>query len=117
MARNNPPIFDVQWGRVMDVDLLFEMNSRWREEVVRKSGSSPRINDDASSFVKELVKYHSASPIVVVSDVPARAWPESPGFGSALGGSGLVKSRARPKAGNQAWPGPALAQAGALLTN
>ncbi|KAF8955840.1 hypothetical protein BDZ97DRAFT_1962593 [Flammula alnicola] len=51
------------------------------------------------------------------SDVPAPAWPESPGFGPALGGSGLVKSRAGPKAGNQAWPGPALAQAGALLTN
>ncbi|KAF8961425.1 hypothetical protein BDZ97DRAFT_1759982 [Flammula alnicola] len=47
-------------------------------------------------------------------DVPARAWPESPGFGPALGGSGFVKSRAGPKAGNQAWPGPALAQAGAL---
>ncbi|KAF8968591.1 hypothetical protein BDZ97DRAFT_1755248 [Flammula alnicola] len=51
------------------------------------------------------------------SDVPARAWPESPGSGPALGGSGFVKSRAGPKAGNQAWPGPALAQAGALLTN
>ena len=26
------------------------------------------------------------------SDVPARAWPESPGFGLALGGLGLRKS-------------------------
>jgi hypothetical protein len=27
----------------------------------------------------------------VRSDVPARAWPESPGFGLALGGFGLRK--------------------------
>jgi hypothetical protein len=43
------------------------------------------------------------------SDVPAPAWPESPGFGLALGGSGFVKSQARPKAENLAWPGLALA--------
>ncbi|KAF8972230.1 kinase-like domain-containing protein [Flammula alnicola] len=59
----------------------------------------------------------SAAAFIKSSDVPARAWPESPGSGPALGGSGFVKSRAGPKAGNQAWPGPALAQAGALLTN
>ena len=46
--------------------------------------------------------------------MPARAWPESPGFGLALGGSGLAKSQARPKAKILAWPGLALAQAGAL---
>jgi len=28
----------------------------------------------------------------VCSDVPALAWPESPGFGLALGGFGLRKS-------------------------
>ena len=48
------------------------------------------------------------------SDVPAPAWPESPGFGLALGGSGSAKSQAKPKAKCRAWPGLALAQAGAL---
>ena len=43
------------------------------------------------------------------SDVPAPAWPESPGFGLALGGSGFVKSQARPKAESLAWLGLALA--------
>ena len=32
------------------------------------------------------------------NDVLAPAWPESPGFGLALGGLGFVKSQARPKA-------------------
>ena len=44
-----------------------------------------------------------------VSDVPAPAWPGSPGFGLALDGSGFVKSQARPKAEMLAWPGLALA--------
>jgi hypothetical protein len=48
------------------------------------------------------------------SDVPARAWPESPGFGLALGGLGLRKLRAGPKAKTPAWLGLALAQAGAF---
>ena len=43
------------------------------------------------------------------SVVPAPAWPESPGFGLALGGSGLVNSQAEPKAKILAWPGSALA--------
>ena len=47
------------------------------------------------------------------SDVPALAWPESPGFGLALGSSGFVKPQARPKAKNLAWLGLALAWAGA----
>ena len=45
----------------------------------------------------------------LISDVPAPAWPESPSFGLALGGSGFVKSQARPKAKKLAWPGLALA--------
>ena len=44
-----------------------------------------------------------------ISDVPAPAWPESPGFGLALGGSGFVKSQAGPKAKILAWLGLALA--------
>jgi hypothetical protein len=32
----------------------------------------------------------------VTSDVPARAWPESPVFGLAQGGSGFRKSQAGP---------------------
>jgi ribonuclease HI len=41
------------------------------------------------------------------SDVPAQAWPESPGFGLALTGSGLSEIQARPKAKKTglAWPG------------
>ena len=34
----------------------------------------------------------SAGYQVMYSDVPALAWPESPGFGLALGGLGLRKS-------------------------
>ena len=41
--------------------------------------------------------------LIITSDVPAQAWPESPGFGLALGGSGLAKSQARPKAKILAW--------------
>ena len=41
------------------------------------------------------------------SDVPALAWPESPGFG-------LAKSQAKPKAEIQAWLGLAPAQARAF---
>ena len=44
-----------------------------------------------------------------ISDVPAPAWPGSPGFGLALDGSGFVKSQAGPKAEMLAWPGLALA--------
>ena len=33
-------------------------------------------------------KFNNSS---LASDVPARAWPESPGFGLALGGLGLRK--------------------------
>ena len=51
------------------------------------------------------------------SDVQAPSWPESPGFGLALGGSGSSKSQAKPKAKCRAWPGLALAQAGALQYN
>ena len=43
------------------------------------------------------------------SDVPAPAWPESPGFGLALLGSGFVKWEAKPKAKKSAWLGLALA--------
>ena len=46
---------------------------------------------------------------MATSDVPAPAWPESPGFGLALGSFGFVKSQARPKAKRSAWPGLALA--------
>ena len=49
-------------------------------------------------------------PHSLISDVPAPAWPESPGFGLALGSSGLAKSEAKPKAKCRAWPGLALAQ-------
>ena len=42
------------------------------------------------------------------SDVPAPAWPESPGFGLALGGLGFVESQARPKAKKLAWLWPRL---------
>ena len=51
------------------------------------------------------------------SDVPAPAWPESPGFGLALGSLGFEKSQARPKAKSRAWLGLALAQAAALCTH
>ena len=44
-------------------------------------------------------------PCIMHSDVPALAWPESPGFGLALGGLGFVKSQARPKAKKLAWAG------------
>ena len=46
---------------------------------------------------------------ILSSDVPAPGWPESPGFGLALGGSGFAKRQARPKAKRGAWLGPALA--------
>ena len=46
---------------------------------------------------------------ITCSDVPAPAWPESPGFGLALGGLGFVKSQAGPKAKILARPGLALA--------
>ena len=48
------------------------------------------------------------------SDVLAPAWPESPGFGLALGSSGLRKLWAMPKAKSWAWLGLALAQARAF---
>ena len=48
-------------------------------------------------------------PVSTGSDVPAPAWPESPGFGLAFGGLGFVKSQARPKAKISAWLGLALA--------
>jgi hypothetical protein len=48
-------------------------------------------------------------PELRYSDVPAPAWPGSPGFGLALGGSGFVKTQAGPKAKKLAWPGLALA--------
>jgi hypothetical protein len=41
---------------------------------------------------------------MVSSDLPALAWPESPG-------SGFVKSQAGPSVPAPAWPGLALAQA------
>ena len=44
-----------------------------------------------------------------LSDVPAPAWPESSGFGLALGGLGFVISQAGPKAKILAWLGLALA--------
>ena len=47
--------------------------------------------------------------LIVTSDVPAPAWPESPGFGLAFGGLGFVKSQARPKVKISAWLGLALA--------
>ena len=47
--------------------------------------------------------------LLIISDVLALAWPESPDFGLALGSSGFVKSQARPKAKRLAWPGLALA--------
>ena len=49
------------------------------------------------------------------SDVLAQAWPESHSFALALGGFGLRKSWAKPKAISQAWLGLALAQAGAFV--
>ena len=61
-----------------------------------------------SLFYSGYNRYTIGSPLPV-SDVPAPAWPESPGFGLALGGSGFVKSQAKPKAEKLAWPGLALA--------
>jgi len=40
------------------------------------------------------------------SDVPGLAWPESPGLGLALEGSGLVRPQARPYRRAWAWLGP-----------
>ena len=57
------------------------------------------------------VKPYSELWGVQTSDVPAQAWPQSPGFGPALSGSGFTKSWARPKGKKTAWPGLALAQA------
>lgn len=54
---------------------------------------------------------------VVTSDVPARLWPVSPGFGPQALGFGLEKSRPGPTETAQAWPGLALAQAGAFWTS
>jgi hypothetical protein len=42
---------------------------------------------------------------VLDSDVPGLAWPESPGLGLALEGSGLAKPQARPRPSEWAWPG------------
>ena len=53
---------------------------------------------------------------LATSDVPAPAWPKSPGFGPALRGSGFFKSSAEPPRMAQAWLRPALAQAGAYST-
>ena len=46
--------------------------------------------------------------LILLSDVPARAWPESRGFGLALDGPGLTESQARPWCRAQAWLGPGL---------
>jgi hypothetical protein len=50
--------------------------------------------------------------LLQISDVPALAWPESPSFGLNLGGFGLRKLWARPKAKSMAlaWPGFGLSQ-------
>ena len=48
------------------------------------------------------------------SDVPALAWPGSPGFGLAFLGFGFSKSQARPSGLALAWLGLALAQARAF---
>jgi hypothetical protein len=50
---------------------------------------------------------------LITSDVPAPAWPKSPGFGLAFQGSGFWISPAEPSRTAQAWLRPALAQAGA----
>jgi hypothetical protein len=66
-------------------------------------GTSVRIGNLAfEAFWSNFVR-------IGTSDVPAPAWPESPGFGLALDGSGFVKSQAGPKAEKLAWPGLALA--------
>jgi hypothetical protein len=46
--------------------------------------------------------------------VPARLWPVSPGFGPEALGFGLQKLRPGPSQAAPAWPGLALAQAGAF---
>jgi hypothetical protein len=46
--------------------------------------------------------------------VPARLWPVSPGFGPQALGFGLKKLRPGPTQPAPAWPGLALAQAGAF---
>ena len=68
-----------------------------------------RNRADAVSILQDTHK------VTNTSGVPAPAWPESPGFGLALGGSGFVNSQARPKAKRLAWPGLALAWAGAYF--
>ena len=40
------------------------------------------------------------------SDLPGPAWPKSPGFGLAWGGSGPLKSWAQPKLPQMVWPWP-----------
>ena len=49
---------------------------------------------------------HHLSYWFTISDVPGLAWPESPGLGLALEGSGLVKPQARPYKRAWAWLGP-----------
>ena len=69
------------------------------------SDSSGEDEEDETMNVAKLKRLSS----VLVSDVPAPAWPESPGFGLALLGSGFVKWEAKPKAKKSAWLGLALA--------
>ncbi|KAJ3992761.1 hypothetical protein F5050DRAFT_1811164 [Lentinula boryana] len=52
--------------------------------------------------------------VLLASDVPARLWLESPGFGLEALGFGLEKTKPGPSGTAPAWPGLALAQAGAF---
>jgi hypothetical protein len=59
--------------------------------------------NDSSSVYSALLFTQHLIKVMSFSDVLALVWPESHGFGLALGGSGLEKIQAR--------PGLALAQA------
>lgn len=54
------------------------------------------------------------APLTSPSDVPARLWPMSPSFGLVGRGFGFPKVRPGPTLMAPAWPGLALAQAGAF---
>jgi len=64
---------------------------------------------DSCAYIFTIFGSLSSSFIFAASDVLALAWPESHGFGLALGGSGLEKSQARPGLLAWAWLGLALA--------
>ena len=57
----------------------------------------------ARPFLAIMIKNCIHLDHVLNSDVPAPAWPESPGFGLALLGLGFVKWEAKPKAKKSAW--------------